>query len=271
MADNMQRANWKDPKLLKLYFDACIEEDRSGNKNGNVFKKRYWDIISNSIKEKKGLILSQKQLKNQWDYLKKKYGIWEKIINKTGNGYDPITNTVGWTSEEWEEYIKVHPDAKQFRYVGLQYADEMNALFDGIGATGKDAWGPSMEGQPSCPPKNTTIVDVDLDIEIPSSSVSPANIELSKHKRRRTNKEEIIDDHILEVLKNLKESDQPNLEECLKVLDDMFDVNDPLYSIAGAIFCDNKANREWWMLLSKKTFEARKQWLLVVGKKMGLI
>ena len=56
----MYRANWKDPELLKLYLDSCIEEDMNRNKNINSFKKPSWDIINNNIKEKKRLILSQK-------------------------------------------------------------------------------------------------------------------------------------------------------------------------------------------------------------------
>ncbi|KAG6508644.1 hypothetical protein ZIOFF_034024 [Zingiber officinale] len=136
-----KRANWKDPEILKTFLDACIEESTSGNRSGSSFKKRSWDLIGNLMKEKKGLDLTQKQLKNQLDYLKRKYNIWERIVNKTGNGYDPISNTVSWTSEEWDDYTKIYPDAKQFRYAGLQFADEMKSLFDGITATGKDAWG----------------------------------------------------------------------------------------------------------------------------------
>ncbi|XP_042405174.1 uncharacterized protein LOC121995516 [Zingiber officinale] len=270
-----KRANWKDPEILKTFLDACIEESTSGNRSGSSFKKRSWDLIGNLMKEKKGLDLTQKQLKNQLDYLKRKYNIWERIVNKTGNGYDPISNTVSWTSEEWDDYTKIYPDAKQIRYVGLQFADEMKSLFDGITTTGKDAWGPSMEEMPPTIPNSNITIDVDVEVEVDVDlereiSHSPS-IEHSKSKRRKSNKSEYIDEQILETLKNLNDSDEASVEECSKVLDDMLDESDPLYFVAGTIFCESKTYREFWMHLRKKSDEAKKQWLIMVGKKMGLI
>ncbi|KAI3739191.1 hypothetical protein L2E82_29590 [Cichorium intybus] len=41
-------------------------------------------------------------MKNQYDYLSGKYAVWVKLKNRTGNIYDPITNTFNLTDEEWE-------------------------------------------------------------------------------------------------------------------------------------------------------------------------
>ncbi|KAH7863806.1 hypothetical protein Vadar_022225 [Vaccinium darrowii] len=143
------RANWKDPELYKLFIDLCLKESTENGKNGGSLKKESWDRVRVALNKEKNVNLSQKQLKNQWEYLKSKYGEWSKIISKTGNGYDPVTNTVNWSTEEWSEYIQANPNAKQFRYTGLQYANELKALFDGVRATGRFSWGPSKEGFPA--------------------------------------------------------------------------------------------------------------------------
>ena len=42
--------------------------------------------------------------------------------------------------------LQTNPDARQFRYGGLQYADELKFLFFDIRATGNMSWSPSKEG-----------------------------------------------------------------------------------------------------------------------------
>ncbi|XP_047323484.1 uncharacterized protein LOC124927166 [Impatiens glandulifera] len=254
MAYSAQRANWKDHELLKIFLDACIEVDTSRKNNGSAMKKQSWDIIGKTIKEKKGLTLSYKQLKNQWDYMKRKYSIWEKIVNKTGS--------VKWTPDEWDEYIKANPDAKQFRYAGLQYANEMKSLFDGTGAT-------SSEGMLECDPMIPMIQMIDADVDLSNSPMSPP-VQRSRPKRRKANTDESIDD-CYKVLKTSKDLEEPSFEDCYKVLNELLDEGDPLYIVACAIFCENKMYKEAWMTLTKNSDYVRKNWLTMVGKRFGLI
>ncbi|KAJ0821721.1 putative Myb/SANT-like domain-containing protein [Helianthus annuus] len=45
-------------------------------------------------------------MKNAYDNLKAKYVGWAYLKNKTGNIYNPQTNTFTLTNEEWEEFKK---------------------------------------------------------------------------------------------------------------------------------------------------------------------
>ena len=45
--------------------------------------------------------------------------------------------------------LQANLEAKQFRYGGLQYANELKSLFEGVRATGNFSWGPSKEGLPT--------------------------------------------------------------------------------------------------------------------------
>lgn len=56
-------------------------------------RKESWDKLGTILKEKFGLVMSQKQLKNAFDGLKAKYVGWVYLKSKTGNIYNPQTNT----------------------------------------------------------------------------------------------------------------------------------------------------------------------------------
>ncbi|KAH7860932.1 hypothetical protein Vadar_019686 [Vaccinium darrowii] len=269
------RANWKDPELHKLFIDLCLKESTENGKNGGSLKKESWDRVRVALNKEKNVNLSKKQLKNQWEYLKSKYGEWSKIISKTGNGYDPVTNTVNWSTEEWSEYIQANPNAKQFRYTGLQYANELQALFDGVRATGRFSWGPSKEGFPAdgtlSQSQSETYINLDTgSLETPSS---PNDSAKPDSKRQKKNKSDELDKQLLEALQTLQNSDGPTIEECNRILDEMelFDMSGPLYIVACSIFCESKAHREQWMLLREKPQAVRKGWIQLNGKKLGLL
>ena len=102
------RVSWKDPILFKSFIDLCLQEANKKNFSGGSLKKEAWERIRLVLQKEKHVELTQKQLKNQWDYLKKKYNVWVKLVGKTGNSHwDPISNTINWTNEQWEDHMKV--------------------------------------------------------------------------------------------------------------------------------------------------------------------
>ncbi|KAH7854129.1 hypothetical protein Vadar_010405 [Vaccinium darrowii] len=269
------RANWKDPELYKLFIGSCLKESTENGKNGGSLKKESWDRVRVALNKEENVNLSQKQLKNQWEYLKSNFGEWSKIISKIGNGYDPVTNTVNWSTEEWSEYIQANPNAKQFRYTGLQYANELKALFDSVRATGRFSWGPSKEGflADGTPSQSESETYINLDTGSLETPSSPNDSAKPDSKRQKKNKSDELDKQLLEALQTLQNSDGPTIEECNRILDEMelFDMSDPLYIVACSIFCESKAHREQWMLLHEKPQAVRKGWIQLNGKKLGLL
>ncbi|XP_059650118.1 uncharacterized protein LOC132295868 [Cornus florida] len=178
--------------------------------------------------KEKNVELSQRQMKNQWDYMKKKYLTWKTLMKNIRNGNDP--DTKNWGAEKWNDYIKENPDAKQFRYVGLQYIDELKSLFDGITMIGQAAQSPSRtclfsdgvkNSASSQPEVGSSQIGIDLES---SSSIMPSNQSkdmLLNGKRRNSNKYGDLDDHLSAILKTLEKSDGPSIEECHHYLDGM--------------------------------------------------
>ncbi|KAF6145882.1 hypothetical protein GIB67_028877 [Kingdonia uniflora] len=85
-------------------------------------------------------VLQHKELKNQWNYLKRQWKIWRGLINRTGHGYDPVSGTFDWPEEVWENIIAVNSEAKKYKIAPLQHRDLLEKLFDGLSATGDFAW-----------------------------------------------------------------------------------------------------------------------------------
>ncbi|KAI8559460.1 hypothetical protein RHMOL_Rhmol04G0175700 [Rhododendron molle] len=176
--------------------------------------------------------------------------------------------------ESWDR-ILANPNAKQFRYTGLQYSNELKALFDGVRATGRFSWGPSKEGFPTDGTQSQSQTYINLDIGSLETPSSP-NGDGEKHGNKRQKKNKSFDDldkQLFEALHTLQSSDGPTQEECNRILDEMqlFDMSDPLYIVACSIFCKSKAQREQWMLLHQKPEVVRKSWIELNGKKLGLL
>ncbi|KAJ0820616.1 putative Myb/SANT-like domain-containing protein [Helianthus annuus] len=101
-----EKQQWSNDHL-KCLLETCIEEIHTVGRKGLSLHKDSWNKLGKVLKEKFGLDLTQKQMKNAYDNLKAKYVGWVYLKNKTGNIYNPQTNTFSLTNEEWEEFKKV--------------------------------------------------------------------------------------------------------------------------------------------------------------------
>nr|XP_016482446.1 PREDICTED: uncharacterized protein LOC107803275 isoform X2 [Nicotiana tabacum] len=100
-------------------------------------------------------------MKNHYDYLKEKHQAWLPITKKTGNIYDPATNTILMSNSEWDEYIKAHPKAKALRISPLPFPDLCTKLFEGSSATGIHGWSPSC----TYPRPGVSFVSTTIDVD----------------------------------------------------------------------------------------------------------
>ncbi|PPR99318.1 hypothetical protein GOBAR_AA21361 [Gossypium barbadense] len=114
------KAMW-DKRLTEIFCDICIKEILKGIGKG----------------------LSQRQLKNRWDALKKEWKAWKKLKGEdTGLEWNPIKRTVDASDDWWESRLKVVPEAQKFRTSGIdpEFEGKLDQMFMGIVATGDKAW-----------------------------------------------------------------------------------------------------------------------------------
>jgi hypothetical protein len=102
------RFSWHNQELLKCFLEKCNDEVLRVGRAGGSLKVESWDRIGKELKEKFVNGPSQRQMKNQYDYIKAKFQQWTKLKGKTGNvTYNPETNTFNLTDAQWDEYLKV--------------------------------------------------------------------------------------------------------------------------------------------------------------------
>ncbi|KAH1031563.1 hypothetical protein J1N35_043737, partial [Gossypium stocksii] len=93
-----------------------------------------------------GKAYSQRQFKNRWDALKKEWKAWKKLKGgDTAFGWNPIKRTVDAPDGWWESRLKVVPEAKKFRTLGIdpKFEGKLDQMFIRIVATSDKAWAPS--------------------------------------------------------------------------------------------------------------------------------
>lgn len=113
----------------------------------------------------------------------------------------------------------------------------MKSLFEGIIAIGRDSWGPSRDALSMDNVFSSTSTVVTYGYEARNRFNYPVISERgweTKRKHRKKDKSVDEDDEIQAILKTLTKIDDPNIEECNRVLREMIfiTVDDPLYCMA---------------------------------------
>ena len=108
MAQKKVRLNWKQEGVEKTFLETCLHEYTMDGGQSSTLKALSWRNVAEKLKSIHNFIVDQKQMKNHYDHLKAKFGAWSKLKNKTGNVYNPVTNTFNLSEEEWELEIKVY-------------------------------------------------------------------------------------------------------------------------------------------------------------------
>ncbi|KAL6579796.1 hypothetical protein OROMI_007820 [Orobanche minor] len=213
-------------------------------------------------------------MRNRYDYLRSRYVAWCRLKSKTGNHYDPTTNTFNFTNQEWDQLAKGNKIIDTLRTTPLSFPELCTHLYDGIAATGVSGWGPSST-------KSRTIdLNDDIEItgteEIQSSSSKPNTsnpiIEENPTKKAKTSskltKTTKFEDEMTDALKLMVQTNSgPSLKECKEKLNSLgWGTTNPLHRMALGIFCKSAKYREQWMLLDA---DENEHWVKMVSTKLG--
>ncbi|KAM7508389.1 hypothetical protein LguiA_018842 [Lonicera macranthoides] len=88
------------------FIELCLREVNREGYCGTSLKNVSWNRIIEDMKNKYNKDFDQKQLKNQWDYLKRLYSAWRVLETKIGHGYNLETGTFDWPDHVWDDIIK---------------------------------------------------------------------------------------------------------------------------------------------------------------------
>ncbi|OMP08266.1 hypothetical protein COLO4_06628 [Corchorus olitorius] len=115
-------------------MDGCLtkvlaEQVKKGNKTDNALKPAAYMAAVTVINKKFGLDLTKEHLRNRLRTLKKQFGIVKGILAQKGFQWDEERRMVVADASVWKDYIKAHPDARQFQARYIDNYDELCIIF----------------------------------------------------------------------------------------------------------------------------------------------
>ncbi|XP_062074947.1 uncharacterized protein LOC133778952 [Humulus lupulus] len=110
-------ASW--PEAIESHFISLLYEEA----------KKGWLKIENDILNSFGKRYKMPQLKSKFNRLRKAHREFSHLLEQTGMGWDPQTNTVTANDEKY-------PNAKRFRKKGLQHYEMLGEIFNNTTTTG---------------------------------------------------------------------------------------------------------------------------------------
>lgn len=122
------KASWT-PAYHKIFVDLCLEETLKGNKAGSHFSKEGWKNIMGYFYAKTGVRYDKRQIKNHYDFTRKQWKIWVKLIGDDNMKWDPKTNTFDASEEDWLDYLKENPEAAQFRFKEIPFPEKLDIIY----------------------------------------------------------------------------------------------------------------------------------------------
>ncbi|KAJ1266720.1 hypothetical protein BS78_08G173900 [Paspalum vaginatum] len=111
------RAEWDD-STTKIFLDLCISEKEKHNFHKKGLTKQGWQNIYCNFRQQTGKA-----------YDNKTFGLWRKLKNKSGPGWDQATGTITETPQWWADQITENDAYEQFRNRGIAHEDELITLF----------------------------------------------------------------------------------------------------------------------------------------------
>ncbi|KAJ9556578.1 hypothetical protein OSB04_011192 [Centaurea solstitialis] len=270
-----RRINWKKESVVRVFLEACIHEIVMHGREGTNLKPSSWKNVAETLKNKHNFIVEQKQMKNHYDYLKAKYNTWVRLKNKTGNVYDPTTNTFNFTRKNGNLKLRCKC-VEPLRSTGLLFPDLCVQLFDGVQVTGIESHGPRSSVPNISDP---LFYHLSGDVEVvPNTQQTPTptsgqecdsrpKIQNKKRKSIQASNSQAEED-ISKAVKAIMEKYSNDVPACLEKLDEIgWGTEHPLYHVATFIFSESVDYRKVWLCLKPESCEG---WVRMIGRKYSM-
>ncbi|XP_042511176.1 uncharacterized protein LOC122086442 isoform X2 [Macadamia integrifolia] len=108
------RTNWT-PTMDRYFVDIMIEQVHRGYKNGNIFRKKAWEDMVALFNSKFGFQLDKEVLRNRHKKLRLQYNAIKTLLDHGGFCWDETRQMVTAEDQVWDDYLKVHPEARSYR------------------------------------------------------------------------------------------------------------------------------------------------------------
>ncbi|CAL0308494.1 unnamed protein product [Lupinus luteus] len=129
------------PEMDWYFVDLLLEQVGSGGKfDDQLFSKRAWKHMLLVFNAKFRFQYEKDVLKNRYKTLRNLYRGVRNILSQPGFSWDEKRKMVTADNNVWEDYLKVHPNARSYRIKSIPYFKSLCTIYgDVIGEKGDNA------------------------------------------------------------------------------------------------------------------------------------
>ncbi|KAK6947337.1 Myb/SANT-like domain [Dillenia turbinata] len=122
------RTNWT-PTMDRYFIEIMIEQVLKGYKNNTIFQKKAWKAMASLFNNKFGLGIEKDVLKNRLKKLRLRYNAVKNLLEQQGFHWDDSRQMVVAEDHVWDDYIKVHPEARAYRTITVPSFKDLCVIF----------------------------------------------------------------------------------------------------------------------------------------------
>ncbi|PQQ15108.1 L10-interacting MYB domain-containing protein [Prunus yedoensis var. nudiflora] len=118
------------PEMDRYFIDLMLEQVCKGNKfDDHLFSKRAWKHMTSLFDAKFKFPYEKDVLKNRHKTLRNLHKAVRNLLDQRGFSWDEMRQMVTADNNVWDEYIKVHPDARSFRIKTIPYYRDLCLIY----------------------------------------------------------------------------------------------------------------------------------------------
>ncbi|XP_065860417.1 L10-interacting MYB domain-containing protein [Euphorbia lathyris] len=121
---NRTRTYWQPP-MDRYFIDLMLEHMQKGNQIDGVFRKQAWTDMITSFNGKFGFNYDMDVLKNRYKTLRRQHNVIKNLLELPGFSWDDTRQMVTADDYVWQDYIKMHTDARQFMTRPVPYYKDL--------------------------------------------------------------------------------------------------------------------------------------------------
>ncbi|XP_012082833.1 L10-interacting MYB domain-containing protein isoform X1 [Jatropha curcas] len=128
------------PEMDRFFIGLLLEQVSKGNKfDDHLFSKRAWKHMTSLFNAKFKFQYEKDVLKNRHKTLRNLYKAVKKLLDQRGFSWDENRQMVTADNNFWDEYIKMHPDARAYRIKTIPYYKDLCLIYGDANFEEKDS------------------------------------------------------------------------------------------------------------------------------------
>ncbi|KAJ9543157.1 hypothetical protein OSB04_022864 [Centaurea solstitialis] len=121
------------PEMDRYFIDLMLEQVGKGNRiDDHLFSKRAWKHMTTLFNTKFKFHYEKDVLKNRHKTLRNLYRTISNLLSLNGFSWDQTRQMVTADNNVWDDYIKVHPDARSYRIKTIPYYNDLCQIYKNI-------------------------------------------------------------------------------------------------------------------------------------------